>query len=133
MALRWKFYGSQIYLTLPFFYFPTWSLWFFFFSFFFWGGGVRDRVSLCSLGCPGTHFVDQADLELRNPPASASRVLGSKVCATTPGPKFFKAFDFCFLLRKVVLAGVKLMILLPQLSEHWDYGFLMTHTQRAFV
>jgi hypothetical protein len=39
---------------------------------------------LCSPGCPGTHFVDQAGLELRNPPASASRVLGLKVCATTP-------------------------------------------------
>jgi hypothetical protein len=45
----------------------------------------RDRVSLCSPGCPGTHFVDQAGLELRNPPASASRVLGLKVCTTTPG------------------------------------------------
>ena len=45
----------------------------------------RDRVSLCSPGCPGTHFVDQAGLELRNPPASASRVLGLKACATTPG------------------------------------------------
>jgi hypothetical protein len=44
----------------------------------------RDRVSLCSPGCPGTHFVDQAGLELRNPPASASRVLGLKACATTP-------------------------------------------------
>jgi hypothetical protein len=46
----------------------------------------RDRVSLCSPGCPGTHSVDQADLELRNPPvsASASRVLGSKACATMP-------------------------------------------------
>jgi hypothetical protein len=32
----------------------------------------RDRVSLYSPGCPGTHFVDQAGLELRNPPASAS-------------------------------------------------------------
>jgi hypothetical protein len=32
----------------------------------------RDRVSLCSPGCPGTHSVDQAGLELRNPPASAS-------------------------------------------------------------
>ena len=42
-----------------------------------------DRVSLYSLGCPGTHFVDQADLKLRNLPASASRVLGLKVCATT--------------------------------------------------
>jgi hypothetical protein len=47
----------------------------------------RDRVSLCSPGCPGTHFVDQAGLELRNPPASASRVLGLKACATTPGPQ----------------------------------------------
>jgi hypothetical protein len=36
-------------------------------------------------GGPGTHFVDQAGLELRNPPASASRVLGIKACATTPG------------------------------------------------
>jgi hypothetical protein len=43
----------------------------------------RDRVSLCSPGCPGTHSVDPAVLELRNLPASASRVLGLKVCATT--------------------------------------------------
>jgi hypothetical protein len=45
----------------------------------------QDRVSLYSPGCPGTHFVDQAVLELRNPPASASRVLGLKACTTTPG------------------------------------------------
>jgi hypothetical protein len=45
----------------------------------------RDRVSLYSLGCPGTHFVDQAGLELRNPPASASQVLRLMACATTPG------------------------------------------------
>ena len=40
----------------------------------------RDRVSLCSPGCPGTHLVDQAGLELRNLPASASasQVLGLK-------------------------------------------------------
>jgi hypothetical protein len=43
----------------------------------------RDRVSLCSPGSPGTHFVDQAGLELRNPPASASQVLGLTVSATT--------------------------------------------------
>jgi hypothetical protein len=46
---------------------------------------LRDRVSLCSPGCPGTHFVDQAGLELRNSLASAFRVLELKVCATTPG------------------------------------------------
>jgi hypothetical protein len=34
-------------------------------------GFFRDSVSLCSPGCPGTHSVDQAGLELRNPPASA--------------------------------------------------------------
>jgi hypothetical protein len=44
----------------------------------------RDRISLYSPGCPGTHFVDQAGLELRNPPASVSRVLGLKACATMP-------------------------------------------------
>jgi hypothetical protein len=43
----------------------------------------RDRFSLYSPGCPGTHFVDQAGLELRNPSASASQVLGLKECATT--------------------------------------------------
>jgi hypothetical protein len=37
----------------------------------------------------GTHSVDQAGLELRNPPASASQVLGLKACATTPGYKAF--------------------------------------------
>jgi len=44
----------------------------------------RDRVFLCSPGCPGTHFVDEAGLELRNPTASASQVLGLKACATKP-------------------------------------------------
>jgi hypothetical protein len=49
----------------------------------------RDRVSLYSPGCPGTHSVDQAGLELRNPPASASQVLGLKACATTAWLFFF--------------------------------------------
>ncbi|GAB1293654.1 Interleukin-34 [Apodemus speciosus] len=39
---------------------------------------LMNRVSLCSPGCPGTHFVDQTGRELRNLPASASRVLGLK-------------------------------------------------------
>jgi hypothetical protein len=43
-----------------------------------------DRVFLCSPGCPGTHSVDEAGLKLRNPPDSASQVLGLKACATTP-------------------------------------------------
>jgi hypothetical protein len=54
---------------------------FFFFLFFFF----QDRVSLCSFGYPGAHSVDQAGLKLRNPPASAFRMLGLKACATMPG------------------------------------------------
>jgi hypothetical protein len=46
---------------------------------------LQDRVSLCSPGCPGTHSVDQAGLELRDLPASAFWVLGLKACATMPG------------------------------------------------
>jgi hypothetical protein len=41
-----------------------------------------DGVSLCSPGYTGIHSVNQAGLELRNPPASASQVLGLKACAT---------------------------------------------------
>jgi hypothetical protein len=62
--------------------YPYLFFWFFCFLFFL---VFRDRVSLYSPGCPGAHFVDQAGLELRNLPASASRVLGLKACATTPG------------------------------------------------
>jgi hypothetical protein len=68
----------------------------------------QDRVSLCSPGCPGTHSVDQASLELRNPPASASQVLGLKACATTARLPvtvlifvlfcFVFCFLFCFIL-----------------------------------
>jgi hypothetical protein len=44
-----------------------------------------ERVSLCSPGCPRTHSVDQAGLKLRNPPTSASQVLGLKAGATSAG------------------------------------------------
>jgi hypothetical protein len=49
----------------------------------FCGCFLRYCVSVYNLGCSGTHSVDQAGLELRDPPASASQVLGLKVCATT--------------------------------------------------
>ena len=62
---------------------------FFFFSFFclfvcLFVCLFQDRVSLYIPGCPGTHSVDQAGLELSNPPAFLSRVLGLKECATMP-------------------------------------------------
>jgi hypothetical protein len=52
----------------------------------FWVLFFQGRVSLCSPGCPGTHSVDQAGLEFRDPPASASRVLGLKVSASHHHP-----------------------------------------------
>jgi hypothetical protein len=55
----------------------------------------QDKVSLCISGCPGTHFVDQAGLKLRNLPASASQVLGLKACAaTTRQVQYFN--NLCF-------------------------------------
>jgi hypothetical protein len=58
----------------------------------------RGMVSLYSPGCPGTHFVDQAGLELRNLPASASQVLGLKACATTPDSSDSYQLFFSFFL-----------------------------------
>ena len=50
------------------------------------------RAASCSPGCPGTHYVDQAGLELReNLPASASQVLGLEDCATTTRLLCFEA------------------------------------------
>jgi hypothetical protein len=82
-----------------------WSSLFFYFIYLFIGFSrqgfsvayllvFRDRVSLCSSGSPGTHFVDQAGLELRNPPAS--RMLGLKACATMPGFSLFLIFPILF-------------------------------------
>ena len=61
----------------------------FIFLFFYFFLVFRDRVSLYSSGYPGTLFVDQAGLELRNLPAFASQVLRLKACTTTPGLTFF--------------------------------------------
>jgi hypothetical protein len=62
----------------------------------------ENRVSLYSPGCPGIHSVDQAGLELRNLPASASQVLGLKACATTAQPVFF--FQFSSHLRDLLIS-----------------------------
>ena len=42
--------------------------------------------SLCCPGCPGTHSVEQAGLELKDVPASAFQVLGLKARATIACP-----------------------------------------------
>jgi hypothetical protein len=56
----------------------------------------QDKISLYSPGCPGTHSIDLAGLELRNLPASASQVLGLKAL-----PGLF--FVVCFLFVVVVV------------------------------
>ncbi|EGV93196.1 hypothetical protein I79_012880 [Cricetulus griseus] len=52
----------------------------------------RNRISLCSFGAyPGTRSTrDQAGLELRDTPASASRVLGLKACTTNTRLDFLR-------------------------------------------
>jgi hypothetical protein len=61
------FFSFFVSFFLPFF-FPSFYL-------FFGFGFSRQGFSVCSYGYPGTHSVDQAGLELRNLPASASQVL----------------------------------------------------------
>lgn len=45
----------------------------------------KDRISLYSLFWSRTQSVDQDDLKLWDLLASATQVLGLKVCVTTPG------------------------------------------------
>ena len=96
----------------------------------------RDRVSLYSPGCPGTQVVDQAVLELRNLPASASQVLGLKACASMPGETqfFVVVVVFVFVFRDRVSlcspgcsgthpvdqAGLKLRNPPASASQHWN-------------
>jgi hypothetical protein len=69
--------------------------------FFFLFGFSRQGFS----GYPGTNFVDQAGLKLRNPPASVSPVLGLKACAATPGYRFFFFLRFIYYVYNVLYTG----------------------------
>ena len=51
---------------------------------------------LCSPGCPGTHFVDQSGLELRNSPVSAS-IINSYVSLKAPFKGSFVQLWLCSL------------------------------------
>jgi hypothetical protein len=56
-----------------------------------------DWVSLCSPGCPGTHFVDQAGLELTEIRLPVSQILGLKLCTTNAWlSQLFKFLTFFF-------------------------------------
>ena len=100
--------------------------WFWFWFLVFW-----DRVFLYSPGCPGTHSVDQAGLELRNPPASASQVLGLKVCTTTRFTKLF-FFKDLFIICKCTVAAFRHprrghQISLPMVVSHHVMAGIWTH------
>jgi hypothetical protein len=47
-----------------------------------------------NLGCPGTHFVDQANLKFRDSPASTSKVLEYKTCVTSHTALSFSLITF---------------------------------------
>jgi hypothetical protein len=66
-------------------YFIFLIFYFYFFFVFFKTGFLHIALAVLELT-----FVDQAGLELRNPPASASQVLALKACATTAQLLFFK-------------------------------------------
>jgi hypothetical protein len=70
------------------FFYVTYPTFFWFFSCFF-----QDRVSLCSPGFSRNHPVDQAGLKLMYLPASASPVLGLKVCTTISGLSYIIFLD----------------------------------------
>jgi hypothetical protein len=84
----------------------------------------QDRVSLCSPGCPGTHFVDQAGFKLRNLPASASQVLGLKACATTARLRTAESYgsisSIATLSFLMTLACVRLTHKTSQYTRHMD-------------
>jgi hypothetical protein len=88
----------------------------------------------CSPCFPGTHSVDQAVLELRNPPASASQVLGLKVCTTTaqPPPPFFKIYLFIICKNTVAVFRHFFFSLLPHSLQPKDWFIICKYTRAGF-
>jgi hypothetical protein len=74
------------------------------FFFFFFFLVFRDRVSLCSPGCPRIHSVDQAGHKLRNPPDSlpSAGIKGVHHHASLNG--------FLFLYYFFIFIKIKLMV-----------------------
>uniref|UniRef100_A0A8C6G5B4 Uncharacterized protein n=1 Tax=Mus spicilegus TaxID=10103 RepID=A0A8C6G5B4_MUSSI len=61
----------------------------------------RDRVSLCSPGCPGTHSVDQAGLKLRDSPVFASQVKAFSLLASR------SLWDLCWPFGRFSVLGLQ--------------------------
>jgi hypothetical protein len=82
-------------------------------NFFFGFGSFVKTGLLCSPGCPGTHSVDQAGLELRDLLAFASQVLGLKAYVTkwrtfviVGGGGFFETRFLCVALAVLELCSL---------------------------
>jgi hypothetical protein len=75
------FQDDPVDFFLSFFLFLT--LFCFCFSFLLFCFVLFFETAFLCVALSGDNSVDQAGLELRNPPASASQVLGLKACATT--------------------------------------------------
>ena len=79
----------------------------------------QDRVSLCSSGCTGTHSVDQAGLKLRNPPASASQVLGLKACAISTQPVSPLMFKYLINFSLLLVSQIRSLIYSSACGKLW--------------
>jgi hypothetical protein len=101
-------------------------VWFFFFFFFF----IETGFLCVALAVPRTHSVDQAGLELRNPPASASQVLGLQACINTARPPlaFLRLFGVYVSYSSFWFFGVFSPFLRSYLP---DAMWLLVHLQKA--
>jgi hypothetical protein len=112
--------------------FSSFLCFFFVFVFVLFCFVLWDRVSLCRPGCPGTHSVDQAGLELRNPPASASWVLGLKACATMPG--WFSSFlNSTVLCAHFVTLFLSKSVILVSLCTVFTYNIHFVRSSRSDI
>ena len=91
----------------------------------------QDRVSLYNFGCPGTCSADQAGLELRGLPASASQALGLKACATVDwlglksscGVSFP---EFHFIARLLVITNKPVCLFVPSNHLYHHLSFCLS-------
>ncbi|GAB1296547.1 Arf-GAP with dual PH domain-containing protein 2 [Apodemus speciosus] len=82
-------------------------------------------VSLYSPDCPGTHFVDQAGLELRNPPASASPSAGITADAFEQGQVFLGSNEQGYEVWEDLPKGIR--------GNRWKAGLTVITPERKFI
>ena len=70
----------------------------------------------------------QAGLELRNPPASASQVLGLKACATTPGSEVLLLLRLVFFYSGILTHSSNLVVVF---SLFFPFPFLLIFNRES--